>query len=119
RAGVGNMNEVPANLSGKHVIVVGLGIEGVDLVKFLVSQGARVTVSDAKSRERLTERLALLDGLDVALSLGTNDPSLAQADAIFTSQGVPETNPVLVAARERGTPVSSMMRYYLQHRRGR
>ncbi|GAG12804.1 unnamed protein product, partial [marine sediment metagenome] len=34
------------DFKGRQVTVVGLGIEGVDLVRFLHAQGARITVSD-------------------------------------------------------------------------
>jgi UDP-N-acetylmuramoylalanine--D-glutamate ligase len=112
------MNEIPADLRGKRVTVVGLGIEGEDLVRYLAGQGAKVTLSDAKPFERLQERLARIEGLPIELSLGSNDPALAEADAVFASQGVPEDNPVLGAARDRGTPVSSMMRLFLQRCRG-
>jgi UDP-N-acetylmuramoylalanine-D-glutamate ligase len=36
------------NLREASVTVVGLGIEGVDLVRFLTAEGAHVTVSDAR-----------------------------------------------------------------------
>ncbi|HJX62229.1 MAG TPA: UDP-N-acetylmuramoyl-L-alanine--D-glutamate ligase, partial [Dehalococcoidia bacterium] len=60
---------------GKKVTVVGLGIEGVDLVRYLVGQGAQVTASDIRTADRLAPRLRELDGLPVRLSLGANDPA--------------------------------------------
>jgi len=102
------------NLVGKRVTVIGLGVEGVDLVRFLVSRGARVTVSDAKPPERLAAALAQLEGLPVAYSLGANRvEDVLQADAVFVSQSVPLNIPPLAAARERGIPISSMMRLFL------
>ena len=99
---------------GKRVTVVGLGIEGVDLVRYLVGKGALVTVSDSRPPERLTPRLRDLDGLPVSLSLGRNDPAdTITADHVFVSQGVPLDIPALTAARDRGVPLDSMMRLFL------
>src|SRR3972149_2471982 len=60
------------SLVGKRVTVVGLGIEGVDLVRYLASHGALVTVSDAKNPEALAARIRELDSLPVRFSLGEN-----------------------------------------------
>ena len=50
-------------LVGKRVTVLGLGIEGVDLVRYLASHGASVTVSDTKSAEALASRIPELESL--------------------------------------------------------
>jgi len=99
---------------GKRVTVVGLGIEGVDLARYLVGKGALVTVSDSRPAERLAPRLRDLDGLPVSFSLGRNDPAaIVTADRVFVSQGVPLNIPALVAARDHGVPLDSMMRLFL------
>jgi UDP-N-acetylmuramoylalanine--D-glutamate ligase len=98
---------------GKRVTVVGLGIEGVDLARYLVGKGALVTVSDSRPAERLSPRLRDLDGLPVTLSLGKNDPAVTTAaDHIFVSQGVPLDIPALAAARDGGVPLDSMTRLF-------
>ena len=95
--------------------VVGLGIEGIDLVRFLTHEGARVTVSDSRPAERLAEALAAIDADQPALSLGENDPDvILNADAVYVSQGVPWRLPVLEAARARGVTVSSMTRLFFE-----
>lgn len=103
------------DFTGKRVTVVGLGVEGEDLVRFLSRQGADVTVSDAKSRQRLGSRVDDVKLLGAHVSLGKNDPkATADADAIFVSQGVPLDLPPLVSARERGTPMASMVSLFLE-----
>ncbi len=98
----------------KRVTVVGLGIEGVDMVRYLSRHGAAVTISDSKPREKLTDRLQEVAGLPVQLSLGSNLPSdIAEAEAVFVSQGVPLDLPALVAAYQRGIPISSMMGLFM------
>ncbi|MGD0114662.1 MAG: UDP-N-acetylmuramoyl-L-alanine--D-glutamate ligase [Dehalococcoidia bacterium] len=100
---------------GKRVTVVGLGIEGVDLARYLVGKGATVTISDARPAERLSQRLRELDGLPVHLSLGKNDPAdTIAADHVFVSQGVPMDIPAVSTARARGIPLDSMMRLFLE-----
>ena len=102
-------------LVGKRVTVLGLGIEGTDLVRYLTSQGAVVTVSDTKSPEALASRIKELDGLPVRFSLGENRVEDAvSADLLCVSQGVPLTSPAVEAAREQGVPVSSMTRLFLE-----
>ncbi|MCH8066603.1 MAG: UDP-N-acetylmuramoyl-L-alanine--D-glutamate ligase, partial [Chloroflexi bacterium] len=77
-------------LVDKNVTVLGLGIEGVDLVRYLASHGANVTVSDAKPAEALSAQIAELDDLSVQYSLGENRvEDIAAADLLFVSQGVP------------------------------
>ena len=102
-------------LVGRRVTVLGLGIEGVDLVRYLASHGATVTVSDAKSPESLSSRIRELDGVSVQFSLGKNRVEDAvSADILFVSQGVPLTLPAVRAAQEQGVPISSMARLFLE-----
>ncbi len=103
------------DLAGRRVTVVGLGIEGVDLVRYLARRGAEITVSDAKPREKLAARIEEIDGLPVRLSLGENRPEdILQAEAIFVSQSVPLDLPALRRATERGIPVGSMLGLFLE-----
>jgi len=103
------------DFKGKRVTVVGLGIEGVDLVRFLHTRGARITISDAKPAEGLGARLEEIAGIPAHLSLGANDPHvLLAADAIFVSQSVPLDLPALAEARQQGIPTSSMFKLFLE-----
>ena len=103
------------SLVEKRVTVLGLGIEGVDLVRYLASQGASVTVSDVKTPEELSRRIQELDGLPVRFSLGQHRAEdVASAELLFVSQGVPLTLPALREARKRGVPISSMTRLFLE-----
>ena len=98
-----------------RVTVVGLGIEGIDLVRYLSAQGARVTVSDARAADALREALDAIAGCDPALSLGANRAEdVATADRVYVSQGVPPDLPALHAARNNGIPISSMTRLFFE-----
>lgn len=104
-------------LVGKRVTVIGLGIEGVDVARYAATHGATVTVFDSKSPAALTERMTQLEGLPIEYALGRPQrvEDIAQSDIIFASQSVPLTLAAFEAARERGVPVSSMTRYFLEH----
>ncbi len=103
------------DFAGKRVTVVGLGVEGVDLVRYLSRRGAAVTVSDAKSPDRLADRLRDVEGLPVELRLGSGAAdAVSGSDAIFLSQSVPLEAEGLRAARDRGTPLYSMVQLFLQ-----
>jgi len=102
-------------LRGTRVTVVGLGIEGIDLVHFLTREGARVTVSDSRPADRLSDALAEIEPDSPELSLGANNPeAFRDVDAVYASQGVPWRLPALEAARARGVPVSSMTRLFFE-----
>lgn len=98
-----------ATLRGQQALLVGLGARThVALARFLVAQGAAVTITDAKPADRLAAELALLGELPVRLALGGHrfDDFLA-ADVIYVSPGVPLDVPELLAARRAGRTLSS------------
>ena len=103
------------DFTDKRVTVVGLGIEGVDMVRFLSRHHADVTISDSKTPERLEAQLRDVERLGVNLSLGTNDEgAIAEAEALFVSQGVPLNLPPLKTARDHGVPFLSMVGLFLE-----
>lgn len=97
-------------LENKKIVVVGLGRSGVAAARFLVHQGARVTVTDSAPMETLKAAAESLDGLDVRLCLGGHDAEdFNTADLVVLSPGVPHTLPILDPARNRGIPVIGEM----------
>ncbi|HET8944277.1 MAG TPA: UDP-N-acetylmuramoyl-L-alanine--D-glutamate ligase [Dehalococcoidia bacterium] len=102
------------DFAGKRVTVVGLGIEGVDLARYLARQGALVTISDSRPADKLADRMQDVAGLPVQLALGSSQTDeVTSADAVFVSQGVPLDLPGLKAAREAGVPLISMTGLFL------
>ena len=96
----------PLDVSGKHVLVVGLGRSGVAAALFLRERGARVTVSDSKPQEHLRGEIPfLLDkGIEVE-SGGHGERTFQQQDLIVLSPGVPLNVPQLAHARHEGIPI--------------
>ncbi|HVZ17724.1 MAG TPA: UDP-N-acetylmuramoyl-L-alanine--D-glutamate ligase [Terriglobales bacterium] len=93
-------------VSGKRVLVVGLGKSGVASALFLQQQGARVTVSDSKQEDQLRNEIpVLLDKGITVESGGHGERTFRQQDLIVISPGVPVNAPVLEPARKLGIPI--------------
>ena len=103
------------NLQGARATVVGLGIEGIDLVRYLTTEGAIVTVSHIRTSEALIKEINEISDCAPHLSLGKNRvEDCSEADAVFVSQGVPPDLPALRAARHAKIPISSMTQLFVE-----
>jgi len=94
---------------GRRVTIVGLG-KGrttAGLAKFLVAAGARVTVTDAKPREELSEGIARIGDVPVEFVLGpsSDDLALAEPDFVFIVPGVRPRSATILRALQRDVPV--------------
>lgn len=91
----------------KKMAVLGFGIEGKDLVKFLLKKGADITVLDQKEEKELDfeeidkSRIKLITGKDYLSG------ELGNFDIIFRSPGVYRYLPEIVKAEEKGVEISS------------
>jgi UDP-N-acetylmuramoylalanine--D-glutamate ligase len=96
---------VVSELSGKRVVVVGLGASGVAAARLCVRRGARVVANDGKTFAELPEEARALEGLGVTLVAGGHaQAQIPSADVVVVSPGVPPLPEVQEAAR-RGVPV--------------
>src|SRR5258708_5846977 len=87
-------------LSGKRVMVVGLGVSGIAAARFLASRGAKLVMTD---RRVDVDRGNLPEG---ALKLGAEDAGwLDGIELVVTSPGVPRDSVLLSAATKRKIPV--------------
>ncbi|MBI3913240.1 MAG: UDP-N-acetylmuramoyl-L-alanine--D-glutamate ligase [Chloroflexi bacterium] len=99
-------------LDGKRVLVMGLGVHGggVGVVKWLVKQGARVTITDLKARIELESSLDQLRGLPAEFVLGEHrEADFANAELIVRNPAVPRESKWLKLARARGIPIEMEM----------
>jgi UDP-N-acetylmuramoylalanine--D-glutamate ligase len=87
------------DFSGQRVVVIGAGLSGQALVRYLLKRGATVALSDRRQRQQIAD-LQSLEGLPVRFDLGGHDLSLfKQADMIAVSPGVPlDCEPLQLAA---------------------
>ena len=88
---------------GRRVVVVGAARSGIAAAELLVRRGARVTLTETRSTFDEAQRLR---EAGVTLELGGHQRStLADADLIVTSPGVPTEQPVFDQARRRGVEI--------------
>lgn len=94
-------------LTGRKVLVVGLGQSGLAVVRFLTARGAHVRVTDQRDAETLDAAAAAAEALGAELVLGGHpDGAFEGLDLIVVSPGVPPLAQIDEAER-RGTPVVS------------
>src|SRR5262245_55013382 len=113
--------DVPT-FTDKRVTVMGLGFFGgaIGLARYLVSQGARVTVTDLKPAGDLQDSIAALQGLAVRFVLGRHDlADFTDVDLVFASPAVREDSPYLAAAHNCGVPVDTEMNLFMRLCQGR
>jgi UDP-N-acetylmuramoylalanine--D-glutamate ligase len=91
------------SVDGRHVVVVGAARSGIAAAELLVRKGALVTLTE--TRETF-DGAADLQSRGVRLELGGHRAAtLAAADLVVASPGVPLEQPVFDAARRRGTEI--------------
>tara|TARA_B100001248_G_C27399676_1_gene469105 strand:- start:16009 stop:17394 length:1386 start_codon:yes stop_codon:yes gene_type:complete len=94
-------------VKGKKVMVVGLSKTGVALTKFLVEEGANVTVSDHKSPAELANYLDDIDQYELNYDLGGHTPrTFIEQDLIILSPGISPELKIFEYARSNGVQVT-------------
>jgi UDP-N-acetylmuramoylalanine--D-glutamate ligase len=110
----GTLVQPPLEVRGKRVLVYSLGIEGRDLARWLLKNGATVSVSDTRSDAALAAAGAEAPQGIERLVTGQDLLDPAGYDLVAVSQSVLRYNPALRRARELGIPITSQMRLFLQ-----
>jgi UDP-N-acetylmuramoylalanine--D-glutamate ligase len=92
-------------LSGRKVLVLGLGETGLSMAQWIIREGGAVRVADTRDRPPALEALgATVPSAEVFT--GPFSPVLTDGvDGIAVSPGVPLTEPVVAEANRRGVPV--------------
>ncbi|MFO0692629.1 MAG: UDP-N-acetylmuramoyl-L-alanine--D-glutamate ligase [Polyangiales bacterium] len=92
-------------LSGKTVLIVGLGASGLAAARFAHARGAKVVLNDKAPAEKLPKAVALAAETGAELLLGDHPADrFTSADLIVVSPGVPRLA-ALVAAEEAGVEI--------------
>ena len=96
------MNYDSLNLSGKNVLVLGLGDTGLSCARWLAARGAQVSVADTREAPPHAARLA--EWLpEVPLHTGPFDDALLQStELLVVSPGVPLADPAVARAIAAG-----------------
>jgi UDP-N-acetylmuramoylalanine--D-glutamate ligase len=109
-----NMSQV-RELMGKHIVVLGLARQGTALARFMVEQGASVTVSDVKTADQLAEAIKGLEGVPIKYALGGHPIELLDGcDLLCLSGGVPADLPIVIEAHKRDIALSNDAQIFVE-----
>jgi UDP-N-acetylmuramoylalanine--D-glutamate ligase len=88
------------SVHGRRVVVVGAARSGIAAAELAAKKGARVMLTETRDSFEAADRLRA-QGIELELG-GHKADTLASADLIVTSPGVPTEQPVFDAARAKG-----------------
>jgi UDP-N-acetylmuramoylalanine--D-glutamate ligase len=96
------------DLSGRKVLVVGLGRTGLATAKFLKAKGSFVSTTEAKPKEEMREATQELDGMDIQMEWGGHQAeTFLKPDLIVISPGVDPSIEPIQKALQKGVRVIS------------
>ncbi len=103
------------NWNGKKVIIVGAGRQGLAATRYLVKQGAEVTLTDKKPESEMKPIKEALHGMPVKFVFGAHPLELLEgADALCLSGGVPLTIPLVVEAKKQEIPLTNDSQLFME-----
>ena len=90
----------------KNIVVVGLGVTGVAVARFLKNRGAAVIATDMASESDLGSKVQEFQAAGISQELGGHrSETFKKADLIVLSPGVSHTIKPVLQARDQGVPV--------------
>jgi len=93
-------------MAGKRIMVMGMARSGIAAAELIANMGDIALINDRKSEAELGEGMAALHRENIEWRLGEDPMSvLSGADMLVLSPGIPDTHPVVRAAREAGIEV--------------
>ncbi len=101
-----------AEIKGKKIDVLGIGVSNLPLIKFLAANGAAVHACDRREKADLGEVYDELLALDVSFSLGESYLDNLSGELIFKTPGMRFDHPKLLEAEARGSIVTSEMELF-------
>ncbi len=97
-----------SKFKGKKVLVVGFGLSGVAVSRYMAKQGARVIVTDMKQKSELADSVNQCADLKIEYELGRhNNKTFLTVDLIVVSPGVPLNIKPLEEARVAKVPITN------------
>ena len=93
------------DLKGKRVVVLGLGISGMEAAKLLHDLGAQVTVRDSATTGKVAERADALRKLGLRVELGPEMRSDTAFDLGVLSPGIDPKVPMVETLHQAGLPM--------------
>ncbi len=106
------------NLSEKRITIMGLGHFGGNIaaIRYLHQKGARLCITDLKSKERLKDSLDKISDCNMeSVHLGSHQESdFTDTDLVVVSPAVPPTNHFIQLAINNQIPVTTEMNMFWQ-----
>jgi len=110
------------NIKGKQVTVMGLGLHGggAAVVKWLAKHGAKITVTDLKTKAELKNSLSQLKKYKINWVLGKHlEKDFNHADFIVKNPGVPSDSKYLKIARKNKILIENDASLFFKHCAGK
>ena len=103
------LDEYISSLKDKTIAVIGIGVSNAPLIELLLKSGCSVTACDKRSFEELSEEAELLKSLGASFKLGMDYLEGLDQDIIFRTPGLMPFDEHLLAAKARGSVITSEM----------
>ena len=103
-----------ADLRGKRVTVIGIGVSNRPLLGLLARAGAAVTARDKKTEDQLGDIAPQLKEWGVELVLGEQYMENIEGDVVFRTPGLRPDHPGLLAAARKGAVITSEMEVFFE-----
>lgn len=110
----GKLKAFKEKMKGARVSVLGVGISNLPLIELLAGYGARVVARDKKDEHELFKTAEKLRALGVSLRLGEDYLADLDEEIIFKTPGIRHDLPELLAARGRGSVITSEMEVFFE-----
>jgi len=110
---------------GKSIVVAGAARSGIAAAQFLLTQGARVILTDKKNRSELESDIAPLLDLaahsgELVLELGGHrNETFAACAFVVVSPGMPLALPIFEISRKAGIPIIAEVELAYRHLKGK
>jgi UDP-N-acetylmuramoylalanine--D-glutamate ligase len=100
---------------GKRVVIAGGARQGQAAARWFTRHGAIVTVNDRRTPVEMAAARSALADIPVTWVLGSHPVEILDtADVLCISGGIPLDNPLVVAARLRGIPLTNDTQVFLE-----
>lgn len=94
-------------IENKKILVIGLGVSGVACVKGLNKLNAQIFAYDESPKEKLSESLNQLEGIDAKYYFATDYINIGDVDLAIKSPGIKYETPLIQELIKRNTKVIS------------